>query len=147
MKHCSRCDKDKPTSDFGSNKAKKDGLQTFCKECACKYASGHYKKEEVKEKHLLSVSERRKIVKQRNRELVLEYLQSHPCVDCQESDPIVLEFDHQRDKRMGVARLIQGGYPEKTILDEIEKCEVRCANCHRRKTAKDQGWFKLGDVV
>ena len=61
---------------------------------------------------------------------------------CNENDPIVLEFDHLRDKRMNVAKLIQGGYPEKTILLEIEKCEVRCANCHRRKTAKDQGWWK-----
>jgi hypothetical protein len=142
MKHCSRCDKDKPKTDFGSNKSKKDGLQTFCKECACKYASGHYKKGDIKKKHLQTVNERRKIVVQRNRELVLEYLRSNPCVDCGEADPIVLEFDHQRDKKMGVSRLILGGYPEKTILDEIAKCVVRCANCHRRKTAKDQGWFK-----
>lgn len=26
------------------------------------------------------------------------------------------------------------------LKTEIEKCEVRCANCHRRKTARDLGW-------
>ena len=142
MKYCSRCNTEKPKVEFGSNKTKKDGLQTFCKDCAQKYASGYYKKGDIKKKHLLSVNERRKIVVQRNRELVLSYLQINPCVDCGESDPIVLEFDHQRDKKMGVSRLILGGYTEKVILDEIQKCVVRCANCHRRKTAKDQGWFK-----
>ncbi len=142
MKKCYRCKVEKAESEFSSHKGKKDGLQSSCKACSTTYARQHYKKEEVKEKHLLSVNERRKIVVQANRELVLEYLQSHPCVDCGEADPIVLEFDHQRDKRMGVSRLIAGGYPAQTVLDEIAKCEVRCANCHRRKTARDQGWFK-----
>jgi hypothetical protein len=28
------------------------------------------------------------------------------------------------------------------ILEELQKCDVRCANCHRRKTARDFKWFK-----
>jgi len=83
MKHCSKCDKDKPTSDFGNNKTKKDGLQTVCKECARKHAKAHYKEGEVKKRHLQAVSKRRKIEAQRNREFVLKYLQNHPCVDCE----------------------------------------------------------------
>ncbi len=142
MKKCPKCQVEKTVDSFGKNKTKRDGLQTFCKDCAAKYASGYYKKDDIKKKHLLTVSERRRVVVQRNRELVLEHLQNNPCIDCGESDPIVLEFDHQKDKKMGVSRLILGGYQEKTILDEIAKCVVRCANCHRRKTAKDQGWFK-----
>ena len=34
-------------------------------------------------------------------------------------------------------------YRWKTVLEEINKCEVRCANCHRQKTAKDENWYKL----
>ena len=70
-----------------------------------------------------------------NRANVLAYLQTHACVDCGVSDPLVLEFDHVRGvKRMDVSRLVAAGYPWPAIEEEIAKCEVRCANCHRRVT-------------
>jgi hypothetical protein len=61
-------------------------------------------------------------------------------VDCGESDPVVLDFDHVRgSKRFSIAIAVTLGYPWETLLREIEKCEVRCANCHRRKTARQMG--------
>jgi len=81
----------------------------------------------------------------RNQQLVFDYLLTHPCVDCGESDPIVLEFDHVRgDKKRPLAKLIRQGLSARTIEDEIAKCDVRCANCHRRKTALALGWFRNG---
>lgn len=67
---------------------------------------------------------------------VLGYLEKHPCVDCGEPDPIVLEFDHRdrKAKVKPVSRLLAGHYSWKSVLMEIEKCDIRCANCHRRKT-------------
>jgi L-lysine 2,3-aminomutase len=81
---------------------------------------------------------------------VYSYLLEHPCVDCGESDPVVLEFDHVRGKkRFAVTRALMAGYGWKTILSEIEKCQVRCRNCHRKKTAKEQNWtrYKLNQDV
>ena len=72
---------------------------------------------------------------------ILEYLLKHPCVDCGEKDVTVLEFDHVKNKLKPVSSLIRAGATS-LIEKEIEKCEVRCANCHRRKTAKQFGWFK-----
>jgi 5-methylcytosine-specific restriction endonuclease McrA len=57
-------------------------------------------------------------------------------VDCGEEDIVVLEFDHLRDKQRNVSTLIGGGWEWTRILEEIERCEVVCANCHRRRTAR-----------
>lgn len=78
---------------------------------------------------------------------VLEYLATHPCQDCGEPDPIVLEFDHrdQSAKVDSVARLVNDCKSWETVLEEIQKCDVRCANCHKRRTAKQLGfWKQLG---
>ncbi|MEI6058968.1 MAG: hypothetical protein WCP89_04320, partial [archaeon] len=87
----------------------------------------------------------------RNSKLTLEtlnyiqqYLINNPCIDCGEGDITVLEFDHtgKIPKFKAVSLLIRAKYPLQKIKEEISKCEVRCANCHRRKTAKDFKWFK-----
>ena len=71
------------------------------------------------------------------------YLKTHPCVDCGEGNPVVLEFDHVRGaKKKELSRMWTTGYALETIKEEIEKCEVRCRNCHAIKTAKQQGWNK-----
>ncbi len=77
---------------------------------------------------------------ERNVRLTYEYLLEHPCVDCGEADPIVLEFDHvSGEKRGNIGDMIGSGRTWKRLLIEIEKCEVRCANCHRRVTARRAG--------
>src|SRR5438309_12051087 len=57
-------------------------------------------------------------------------LATHPCVDCGGIDPVVLHFDHLRDKRRDVSFMCSSGWAWSTILEEIAKCAVRCANCH-----------------
>jgi hypothetical protein len=70
------------------------------------------------------------------RKFVSSYLAAHPCLDCGEPDPIVLEFDHRPGtiKRFNVSEGINSRYSMQTMLAEIAKCDIRCANCHRRIT-------------
>lgn len=75
----------------------------------------------------------------RNFVRMIAYLTENPCVDCGEADPIVLDFDHlpQYDKRFEIARAVSASTRSwSVILEEIQKCEVVCANCHRRRTAR-----------
>ena len=74
----------------------------------------------------------------RNRRLIWEYLQYHSCVTCGETDPVVLGFDHLRDKAHDIGWLVPASCATK-ILAEIAKCRVLCANCHRRHTAEQRG--------
>lgn len=91
------------------------------------------------------VLRKRAIYHSRNREFVDAYLRSHPCVDCGETDRIVLTFDHVRGEKVSdVSAMIQSRSLV-NIADEIAKCEVRCCNCHmraeyyRRVAAKESG--------
>jgi len=73
--------------------------------------------------------------------LLLQYLEEHPCVDCGEDDVVVLEFDHLRDKARGISKMRNHRW--ESVLAEIAKCEVVCANCHRRRTARRGGWYRI----
>lgn len=87
-------------------------------------------------------AKRRSDRKRRNerREYVDKYLMAHPCVDCGENDPIVLDFDHRDPalKFKKISDLVSEIRSWESLITEISKCDVRCANCHRRKTYRDK---------
>lgn len=66
-------------------------------------------------------------------------LKQKPCYDCGVIyPPYVMDFDHRGEEKKldSVAILIRNGFSKKKILDEIEKCDLVCANCHRLRTYK-----------
>lgn len=80
-------------------------------------------------------------MRRRVRAWLLDYLRHHPCVDCGETNPIVLEFDHtdRSEKHFNIGEAASRRMSLRRVQAEVEKCEVRCANCHRRKTYKEEG--------
>jgi hypothetical protein len=111
-----------------------------CKPCKRAYGRQHYL--ENKEAYVAKASKNKFNAKLKNYQQMNEYLASHPCLDCGESDPLVLEFDHVGAKEADIAYLVQRR-SWKRIMEEIEKCEVRCANCHRKVTAQRAGWLRF----
>lgn len=78
---------------------------------------------------------RNKTQKQKNRDYVNAFKSLSKCVDCGESNPVVLDFDHVRgEKILCISDMMRGAYSLATIKKEIKKCEVRCSNCHRLAT-------------
>jgi hypothetical protein len=80
----------------------------------------------------------------RNAALVLEHLTSAACIDCAIADPLVLQFDHRPGeiKVKDIGWFVSSGSRMGLLVDELAKCDVRCANCHRRRTAQGRGWFR-----
>lgn len=74
---------------------------------------------------------------------IYDYLSSHPCVKCGENDPVVLEFNHIKpsEKTENISSMLQRRTSLDKIKKEISKCEILCANCHKRHTSKQFGWF------
>ena len=139
MKTCLGCGKDKPLEGFRANHRAKDGRTARCKDCLNADGRVHSKTEG----RLASLRETKRRAILRNHEYVLQYLLSHPCVDCGNSNPVVLEFDHVRgEKERSVTLLVMAACSIKRIAEEIKKCEVRCANCHRIVTAERGQWFR-----
>lgn len=130
MKKCSKCKLQKSFDEFHKNKFRKDGVQSYCKVCTGIYVA------KVGPAYL-------KKARARNGRMLWKYLSAHPCVECGEIDPIVLQFDHVHgNKRYSVSRMASLGLSLELIKIEITKCEIRCANCHIKRTAKQFNWYK-----
>ena len=72
--------------------------------------------------------------KQQYKQRLKEIKEASGCIDCGQKNHIVLDFDHLKDKKYNVSRMIHDGFSWAAIKKEIAKCEVVCANCHRIRT-------------
>lgn len=139
MKICGRCKINKDISEFRKRSAVSHGTSSWCKSCFSDYDRERYKN--LESERIRKKNNQRKVIK-KSQDYIWEYLENNPCVDCGESNPIVLEFDHidPKNKISNISELIK--YSVSKITKEIKKCEVRCANCHRKKTAEQFGTWK-----
>jgi len=117
------------------------GLSSYCKSCQSEYCKSHYRRNAAKHNRRRYFNQ--KNYRLRNARLLREYLADKACLDCGEKDLRVLEFDHVRgEKRANVTELCGAGVSWRRIAAEIAKCDIRCANCHRRKTVRERGWWR-----
>jgi len=63
-----------------------------------------------------------------------DYKRNLKCSRCSENHLATLEFHHksqsQKEKSIGI--MVNDGVSINKILAEIKKCQVLCANCHRK---------------
>ena len=141
MKRCRICGKEKAVKDFCYRDKANNKRHTACRDCTRLQIRAHYKRNI--EYYVQKALRRNRSNRDKCRKKIAEYLNSHPCVDCGEADPVVLEFDHvdRSTKTAAVSVMVQRFLSWRVILQEIGKCEVRCANCHRRRTARQLGYY------
>lgn len=134
-KRCCTCRQAYPATEFNWKNKARGELSAQCKSCRRSSRKAWYNKH--RSTHIDIVRRRKQLRKQELQELVWNHLSNNPCVDCGEKDPVVLEFDHTSGrKRFNISHAIHDGRAINSVQDEIRKCEVRCANCHRRITAR-----------
>lgn len=142
-KVCTKCKKEKEKEEFNKNKTRKDGLQTMCKICSQEKSRIYYQNNAEVQKVIIKSQHKRR--KQECRDNINEYLKKHPCIDCGNDNLVVLEFDHKNrdEKYKSVSQMMASGYSWVKVKKEIDKCEVRCANCHRIRTAEQLGYIEI----
>jgi trimethylamine:corrinoid methyltransferase-like protein len=85
--------------------------------------------------------------KQAIQEFIRDIKAGKSCL-CGESHPHCLDFHHRENthKVFSISQAAKGGYGRERILDEISKCDLMCANCHRKLTGEIQSWhLNYGD--
>ncbi len=127
LRTCARCRLDKPLSDFGRKRL--NDFQPYRRPCQSEYKKEHYQGNE--ESYL--ASGRKRLGKLR--ELVRQ-AKDKPCTDCGVKYPYyVMDFDHRNgdEKLAGLGQLMKR-HSEASLIDEMAKCDLVCANCHRERT-------------
>lgn len=132
MKICGTCKEEKPISEFSLKKGKP---QYNCKECHSKYRKAHY--ENNKQKYIDKAAKNKKAYARE----YYDWLSGKCCADCGTTDIRVLEQDHLKDKKFNISLLI-GRVRLSTMMEELNKCEIVCANCHIIRTGERAGWLK-----
>lgn len=138
---CYSCGSNKDIEEFAFRNQQLKVRHHSCRECQSRYRKQHYleNKQRYLKKALTWNRKQRKVL----RNYLFEILSKSQCIDCGEKDIIVLDFDHVSDKKFGISLMFRHRHSVKSISDELKKCVVRCANCHRRKTAREFGHWKF----
>ncbi len=127
MKYCPGCETEKPLAEFGKHSRR--GYQSYCK--SCKREADRLSWHKNKKHLLLKRKERRRKISAVAREL-----KNVPCPDCGVTYPYyVMDFDHVRgEKKFSLGHALKMVSSIEALLEETDKCEVVCANCHRERT-------------
>jgi hypothetical protein len=142
-KICSCCRKLKDAEKDFSWEYKSRGIRApRCKACQAELGKQHYQQNKAAYNSRSHV--RKAGIRNGNQAKLHAYLMTHPCIDCGQTDMTLLEFDHVRGEKIDrVSQLLSKGHNWPILEAEIAKCEVRCANCHRKKTFERAGnWWK-----
>jgi hypothetical protein len=139
LRRCGRCKERKPLHEFAWRRQALGQRDNYCRPCRAAYKRAHYTAN--RQRYLDAADRRKRRIAAERAALLVAVLRDRPCVDCGERDPLVLEFDHLRDKSFNIAHSLRNRSWQ-AVLAEIEKCEVVCANCHRRRTARTLGFAR-----
>lgn len=129
MKHCRKCNTDKPRSEFNKNSRKTDGLQVQCRDCQKAQNNEGYVSNPNRRR---SIKDRNAETREYNRSLMRRYKAFFGCLVCGEKEPVALDLHHTdpSGKDANPSSLLT--YSTNTLKEEIRKCVILCSNCHRK---------------
>ena len=130
-KLCSACSLEKALEEFNR---KGVDLQSKCRSCQRAYHRLYYQRNRSR---FIAKNRRNKNRQRKRLRAILWGFKQRPCQDCGDNfHPWVMELDHREGtiKAAAVANLVSKGCTDARLLEEIDKCDVVCANCHRMRT-------------
>jgi hypothetical protein len=136
MQICTQCKLKKEMSEFNFRNKAKCKKAERCKLCSREAVKKSYRKligekksQYIRNKNIEAKNRRKKYTQE-----IMNFKQKRGCIDCGMNNPICLDADHISNKKFNVSDMVKRLYGLDRIFKELEKCEIRCANCHRIKT-------------
>lgn len=168
MKTCSKCGIEKELNEFRIRKIKTMLRRRECSTCLntkskvyrqthLEETKKHNKQYRINNKETLKTYQ--EIYRKENKQKAIAYSKAlyeermpiirqllaqekfKPCIDCNKMYIAqVMDFDHidPKEKKFNISVMCGKPYGVANIKNEIDKCELRCANCHRDKTYRSQ---------
>lgn len=128
IKYCPKCDRNKPLSDFYGRPTRPSGVYGYCKIC-------------------FNIENDKRRIALKNKAIIYK---GSKCIRCNltfpETPQFIFDF-HHRDpstKNINWTGIRKHGW--KKIKEEIDKCDLVCANCHRYIEYSDDPRFKNGEI-
>jgi len=137
VKTCSSCCEEKELSEFYfRNKGPRKGeFYNHCKICMRTRGKTYYLQNHDRQ---LQLSVARNKANRKNQRDFVSQLKNMPCTDCgKKYPPYVMDFDHRdgNHKNGNIGSLVSQAYfTKEKLLEEIQKCDLVCSNCHRIRT-------------
>lgn len=126
-KVCTRCGVSRLLSQFDVRKKSRDGRQVYCRECKAQYFQKN------RTRLIPKIRAANKIAREKVAAYIDRYRDEHPCERCGESDSSALDFHHHDGaKEFGIGQANARGMSLRRVIEEIAKCRVLCASCHRK---------------
>ena len=128
QKVCCKCKVEKPIEEFNFRNRLANLRHRYCRECGKQFTRTHYKRNKSQ---YIARSMRANV----ERRQYLQQVKSRPCADCGVQYPYYgMDFDH-REGEEKLFEMNRVSYVSmRAVKQEIEKCDVVCANCHRERT-------------
>lgn len=131
MKTCSDCREEKPLDEFGAHSGTGDGKNWYCRECANARSRRNHAARGAPYRNVKAEKQRERARKAKS--FIVQSVFGGYCYDCGESYPdCVFDFHHEGEKEGNPSQFISRNKMEEA-LDELEKCVMLCANCHRMR--------------
>jgi hypothetical protein len=130
-KKCGKCLRRRLIKNF-NKKGKR--FSSYCKDCNKSNLKSHYYSNP-------SYYKQKRIAHKSKVKAIISELKKNPCTDCGLMfHPCAMQFDHVPGgppKKFNISQAVVTR-PVGTVLKEIAKCELVCANCHAYRTYKRQ---------
>lgn len=139
MKKCIKCNLEKVEDCFAFRKDT-NKYRNVCFDCGKENKKSYYIANKQK---IIKTSRKNSDKTRKELRIMLNGLKNKPCKDCGKSyPPCAMDFDHTENNKVKKINIFLTNCNKAKLIEEVNKCEIVCSNCHRIRTHNRNQYIK-----